>query len=187
MSEVIAYKGNVQGMDPVITRFTHLLNQFDARVQATPEASWSNQSPCSEWTARDVVVHVGNNVGRFCGQEIGPDDNIVTAWNLVRTDFEATAGTLDLDAEVPGPFGPMPTRDMIGRLLCNDVLVHTWDLARSVGGDERLDKDAVAGGYSGLKPMDGAIRRPGVFGDKIEPSDGDDLQTEFLKFLGRNV
>ena len=55
------------------------------------------------------------------------------------------------------------------------------------GGDETLDADAVAAGYSGLKPMDAMIRQPGVFGPKIEAAEGDDIQTEFLKFLGRAV
>jgi hypothetical protein len=35
--------------------------------------------------------------------------------------------------------------------------------------------------------MDAMIRQPGVFGPKIDPAEGDDLQTEFLKFLGRAV
>jgi uncharacterized protein (TIGR03086 family) len=71
--------------------------------------------------------------------------------------------------------------------MATDVLVHTWDLARAVGGDERLDEAAVAGAYSGLKPMDAMIRRPGVFGPKVEAPEGADLQTEFLSFLGRQV
>jgi uncharacterized protein (TIGR03086 family) len=81
----------------------------------------------------------------------------------------------------------MPAEQMIGRLTCTDVLVHTWDLARAVGGDETLDADAVAGAFSGLKPMDAMIRMPGVFGPKVDaPSDADE-QTEFLTFLGRTV
>jgi hypothetical protein len=35
--------------------------------------------------------------------------------------------------------------------------------------------------------MDAMIRMPGVFGPKIDADEGDDLQTEFLKFLGRAV
>jgi len=76
---------------------------------------------------------------------------------------------------------------LIGRLIATDVLVHTWDLARAVGGDERLDLAAVSDAYSGLKPMDEMIRRPGVFGPKIEPPAHADEQTEFLCFLGRRV
>ena len=85
-----------------------------------------------------------------------------------------------------GPFGPQPAEQVIGRLICTDVLVHIWDLARAVGGDESLDPDAVAAAYSGLKPMDAMIRMPGVFGPKVEAS-GTDLQSEFLAFLGRRV
>ncbi|CAB4600988.1 unannotated protein [freshwater metagenome] len=81
----------------------------------------------------------------------------------------------------------MPAEQILGRLVATDVLVHTWALARAVGGDETLPVDAVEGAYSGLKPMDAMIRQPGVFGPKVEPPAGADLQTEFLCFLGRQV
>ena len=99
---------------------------------------------------------------------------------------ETVLTTADLSASINGPFGPMPAADLLGRLVANDVLVHTWDLARAVGGDERLDEEMVRGAYSGMKPMDEMIRRPGVFGPKITV-DGADVQTEFLSFLGRTV
>jgi hypothetical protein len=81
----------------------------------------------------------------------------------------------------------MPAEQLIGRMISSDVLIHTWDLARAVGGDERLDADAVTGTYSGLKPMDAMIRMPGVFGPKVTPPEGADEQTELLCFLGRQV
>jgi uncharacterized protein (TIGR03086 family) len=178
----------------VIDRVTTIIHGFDARVRATPDASWGNAAPCEGWTARDVVVHVGNNLLRLGSalqgadpKEIGADDEIVTAWNDARDTFFAGVSTGDLSATVPGPFGPMPAEQVIGRLVATDVLVHTWDLARAVGGDEHLPEDAVAGAYSGLKPMDAMIRQPGVFGAKVTPPEGADLQTEFLCFLGRQV
>jgi uncharacterized protein (TIGR03086 family) len=181
-------------MSEVIGRVTHLVQQFDARVQAAPADSWGNAAPCDDWTARDVVVHVANNLNRLGnglqGQppvEVGADDDIVASWDATRDLFLSTVATADLSTELPGPFGPMPAEQLIGRLVCNDVLVHTWDLARAVGGDETLDQDAVAGAYSGLKPMDAMIRMPGVFGPKVESPEGADLQTEFLNFLGRTV
>ncbi len=36
----------------------------------------------------------------------------------------------------------MPAGQMISRFMTMDLLVHTWDLARAVGADERLDEDA---------------------------------------------
>ncbi len=89
--------------------------------------------------------------------------------------------------EVDGPAGTMPTGEIIGRFVCMDLLVHTWDLARAVGADERLDEDAVQRAYEVLEPMDDMIRRPGVFGPRLEPPDGADVQTQFLYFLGRRA
>ncbi len=177
----------------VIDRLNHLTAEFDARVQAAPADSWGNPAPCEGWTATDVVAHIANNMNGMAaaltGSEPGTFDaaDPVGSWNGARDRMLAAATTGDLSTKVPGPMGPMPAEQMIGRFMCMDVLVHTWDLARAVGGDEALDADAVAAGYSGLKPMDAMIRQPGIFGPKIEPADGDDLQTEFLKFLGRAV
>lgn len=178
----------------VIDRITKLVHDFDARVQAASADSWGNQSPCAEWKARDVVVHVGNSLlglgaglaGRE-GRQIGPDEDITAAWNEARDTFLGALDGADLSTTLPGPFGPMPAEQLIGRLISTDVLVHTWDLARAVGGDEHLDAEAVAGAYSGLKPMDAMIRQPGVFGAKVEAATDADLQTEFLSFLGRAV
>ncbi|MFZ4719240.1 MAG: TIGR03086 family metal-binding protein [Ilumatobacteraceae bacterium] len=177
----------------VIDRLTHLVNEFDARVQAAPADSWSNPAPCEGWTATDVVAHISRNfngmAAALTGTQPGEFDaaDPVGSWTAARDRMLGAATTGDLSTPVPGPAGPMPAEQMIGRFMCMDVLVHTWDLARAVGGDERLDQDAVERGYSGLKPMDAMIRQPGVFGPKIEPAEGDDLQTEFLKFLGRAV
>ena len=79
------------------------------------------------------------------------------------------------------------TADMIGRFICSDVLVHTWDVARATGGDETLDADAVTGSFAGLKPMDAMIRMPGVFGPKLEAAEGASEQDQFLAFIGRQV
>jgi uncharacterized protein (TIGR03086 family) len=177
----------------VIARYTQLVNGFDARVQAAPADAWGNAAPCDGWTAADVVGHVvgGMNgiVAGLTGSTAVEADTTdpVGSWNAARVAALATVSTADLSTNVQGPFGPMPAEQAIGRLMCTDLLVHTWDLARAVGGDEQLDADAVAGAYSGLKPMDAMIRMPGVFGPKIEAAEGDDAQTEFLKFLGRQV
>jgi len=178
--------------DEVVQRATRLVRGFDDRVRATPPGSWSNPAPCEGWTARDVVTHIGNNLSGVAAgltggepRQISADDEIVDAWGDARDRFLGALSTADLGTTLPGPFGPMPAEQLIGRLIATDVLVHTWDLARAVGGDEQLDAEAVSGAYAGLKPMDEMIRRPGVFGPKVEPPPGADEQTEFLCFLGR--
>jgi len=177
----------------VISRLTSLVGAFDARVQAAPAGSWSNAAPCDGWTATDVAAHICNNLNGMAANLTGSEQvafdaaDPASSWNGARDRMLAAANTADLSTPVPGPMGPMPAEQMIGRFICMDILVHTWDLARAVGGDESLDADAVAAAYSGLKPMDAMIRQPGFFGPKIDPAEGDDTQTEFLKFLGRAV
>jgi len=83
--------------------------------------------------------------------------------------------------------GPMPLEQMLPQLVCMDMLVHTWDLARAVGGDDRLDEEFVQQAYETLKPMDTMIRQPNLFGPKLDPPPGADVQTEFLYFLGRRA
>lgn len=177
----------------VIQRLTALLTDFDARVQAAPADSWGNPAPCDGWTAADVVGHItGNMNGVTAGltdtEAVAPDTTQpVATWNSSKAALLAAIDSTDLSKNIAGPFGPMPAEQFIGRFVATDVLVHTWDLARAVGGDEQLDQDAVAQAYSGLKPMDAMIRMPGVFGPKVETPEGAPLQTEFLNFLGRTV
>jgi uncharacterized protein (TIGR03086 family) len=178
----------------VIDRTTKLVNDFDARVQAVSPDAWSSPSPCEGWTARDVVAHVTNNLfgvkaGLSAGapRQVGADEDIAAAWAEARDGFLGALPGADLSTTLPGPFGPMPAEQLIGRLIATDVLVHTWDLARATGGDERLDADAVEGAHSGLKPLDAMLRVPGVFGPKVEPPSGADAQTQLLCFLGRTV
>ncbi|HRE00410.1 MAG TPA: maleylpyruvate isomerase family mycothiol-dependent enzyme, partial [Ilumatobacteraceae bacterium] len=122
----------------VVDRTTRLIRNFDERVQAAPPDSWSNQAPCEEWTARDVVTHVGNNLfgiaaglGSGDPRQITPEEDIVSAWDEARQRFLGVLPSADLTTNLPGPFGPMPAEELIGRLIATDVLVHTWDLARA--------------------------------------------------------
>ena len=68
----------------------------------------------------------------------------------------------------------------------NDVLVHTWDLARATGQDDTLDADTVGRMYAGMEPMEEAIRNSGHFGARVEVPEDADTQTKLLAFTGRN-
>ena len=177
-----------------IARITKLIDDFDARVKSAGNDKWDAGAPCEDWKARDVVAHVAGNLNRVSAglqgqqpREIGADEDIVSAWNTAKEGFQMALPTADLTQSVPGPFGPMPAEQLIGRIIATDVLVHTWDLARATGGDETLDQEAVAGSYSGLKPMSEMLRRPGVMGPEVTAPEGADLQTQFLSFTGRTV
>jgi len=176
-------------------RYRLIGSGFDARVRAATPANWEDQSPCEEWTARDVVAHVTNNHRRLIAEvqgdeprPLGADEDIAEAWSLAyQTMLQLSGDAETLGKTVQGPAGPMPFDQLLGRFVCMDVLVHTWDLARAIGGDENLDVESVGHAYEALKPMDAMIRQPGVFGPKLEAPPGADTQTEFLYFLGRQA
>jgi uncharacterized protein (TIGR03086 family) len=182
-------------MTQVQDRYRQVSNGFDAAVRAVTRDKWDTQSPCEQWRARDVVAHVvaghrGVIAGVRGGEStpLGAEDDPKKAWEEAsRAIDEITADRAALDKEIDGPTGKMPASEIIGRFVTMDLLVHTWDLARTVGADEHLDEDSVRRAYEALKPMDVMIRQPNVFGPKLEPPPGADLQTEFLYFLGRRA
>ncbi len=178
-------------MTATANRYANIAAAFTDRVRGVKD--WSAASPCEGWVARDIVAHVVGGHRRLLAgpdgpAELGADEDVVEAWTSATTGLHAAL--LDPEraaATLQGPFGPMPLEQLVGRLICTDTLVHTWDLARATGQNEALDADAVAGAYEGLKPLDAMIRNPGFFGPKIDTPEGADLQTEFLQFLGRAV
>lgn len=182
-------------MSDVQDRYRQVADGFDAAVKAAGSDKWAAPCPCDEWKARDVVAHVVEGhrgvIAAVKGGEsrpLGPDEDPRQAWEEARRGIdEITADAQAQAEEIDGPTGKMPAGQVIGRFVTMDLLVHTWDLARAVGADDRLDENSVRHAYDGLKPMDAMIRRPGVFGPKVEPPAGADLQTEFLCFLGRRV
>jgi uncharacterized protein (TIGR03086 family) len=168
---------------------------FDAAVRTVTPDQWGAQTPCEQWTARDLMAHIVENhrgvIASVRGGEsepLGADEDPRQAWeNASRAIGEITRDQEAVAKEIDGPTGKMPAGQIIGQFVTMDVLVHTWDLARAVGADERLDEDSVRRAYEALKPMDAMIRQPYIFGPKLEPPPDADLQTEFLYFLGRRA
>jgi uncharacterized protein (TIGR03086 family) len=181
-------------MTELAERYRRVAAAFTERVQAVPPEGWDDPAPCEGWVARDVVRHLVEWVPAFFSDTWGlppsetpsVDDDPVGAWMaLDRT----------LQAALDDPAVALSERDTrMGRssfeatldMICTgDVLVHTWDLARATGLDERLDADEVHRMLDGMEPMDEALRSSGHFGPKVVVPDGADEQTRLLAFLGR--
>ncbi|MGH7867803.1 MAG: TIGR03086 family metal-binding protein [Candidatus Dormibacteraceae bacterium] len=180
-------------MSEIAERYARIADAFTARLEDCPSESWGNPSPCEEWTAHDVAKHVVAThrtvLARLTGTDSIPpasEEDLLKSW---RIESEAVRVAL-VDPEkasvvVKGMLGDHSFEQLVSRLLCADTLVHTWDLARATGQDERLDPAGMAVAQEFLEPLDEAIRRPGGFGPKLEPPEGADAQTQFLCFVGR--
>jgi uncharacterized protein (TIGR03086 family) len=187
--------GDVTAVDvaEVAERYRRVADGFTARVRGVPDGGWSGQSPCPDWTARDVVAHVTRMhravAATLDGTEPPPvdeDGDLPAQWDAARDGIEAAlADPGRASRVVGGRFGEQPFASLVGRFVCTDVLVHTWDLARATGQDDSLDQPAARAALAALEPLDDAIRVPGGFGPAVEPpSDADDA-VRLLSFCGR--
>jgi uncharacterized protein (TIGR03086 family) len=79
----------------------------------------------------------------------------------------------------------MPLEDLVAMTGLMDLLVHTWDLARATGQDERLDPAEASGFLAGIEPWDAALRGSGHYGARVPVPDDADDQTKLLAFTGR--
>jgi uncharacterized protein (TIGR03086 family) len=173
-----------------VARYVRVSGAFGARVNGVRD--WSMSTPCSEWTALDLLAHVVNTHHRVLAtcegrepEEVDGTD-AVTAWPTVRARvIGAAVDPLLASSEVSTPFGSMPFAVLCGSLLCADTLIHTWDLARATGQDERLDAGDAAAVHAMLEPLDEGMRLPGGFAAKLEPPPGADAQARLLAFCGR--
>lgn len=182
-------------MTEISDRYRRLSAAFTERVMAVPADGWSSPSPCEGWTAAEVVSHVAEAAGLFLElveREAPPgppaSDDPVGAWEASR---QAIQDSLDDPAvaglEFEGQFGQATFEMAIDRFASPDVMIHTWDLARAAGLDERLDPDDVHEVFEAMRPMDEMLRGSGRFGPKMDPPPGADEQTQLLAFLGRTV
>lgn len=182
-------------MSEVSERYGRIAAGFDSRVQHCAADRWDSPSPCSEWSARGVAVHVVETHRRVLatldGGEtapLSPEEDLLEAWRSASGEVSATlADPARAATVVGGIFGEQPWEQLVSRLLCADTLIHTWDLARATGQDEQLDAAAVAAATEFLTPLDEAIRRPGGFGPKLEAPEYADPQTTLLAFVGRQT
>jgi hypothetical protein len=64
--------------------------------------------------------------------------------------------------------------------------MHTWDLSRATGQDDRLDPGFCAQLLGGMEQMEEAIRSSGQYGPRVEVPGDSDTQTRLLGFIGRD-
>ncbi|GAA2359472.1 hypothetical protein Cme02nite_36000 [Catellatospora methionotrophica] len=168
---------------------------FTERVRGVASGDWERPAPCAGWVARDVVghlvewfpgfLHAGAGVELPKGPPVAEDP--VAAWAVhsdgvqALLDDPATAGKVLRNPNI----GEMPLDHAVAMFYTSDVFMHTWDLARATGQDERLDPQRCAAMLEGMLPMDAALRSSGHYGPRVGVPDDADPQTRLLAFIGR--
>jgi len=177
-----------------IERYQSVADGFSLRLAGVGADQWSLPTPCTDWTVLDLAAHViATHRGVLCNLEGGKPDEVDKEGDLTPQWERASQGIIDALADetkagttVGGMFGEQTFESLVGRLLCTDTLVHSWDLARATGQDESLDTEAVTKALEALTPLDEGLRRPGGFAPRIASAPEADIQTELLNFCGRS-
>jgi uncharacterized protein (TIGR03086 family) len=162
---------------------------------------WSEPSVCSGWSVKDVADHVlgGNRFAVALVDGASPAEALTRALAesfdgdpvarfVESADAQLAAFTRPgaLDANVHHPEG-----DISGRtFLCyrvGDLLLHGWDIARSTGGDDRLDDELVPGVWREYQQLLGTSAGNGAFGTGPSGDVPDDapLARHLLDLTGR--
>jgi uncharacterized protein (TIGR03086 family) len=185
------------GMNDILERWKRLTEGFGQRLEAVRDDQWDSPTPCADFTVRQLVSHaidvqrlVPKRLGASGAIDTSNGDDLKATWRAVRgAALETCSAEGALEREIDSPFGgQMPAGHFFGGPACGDLLIHTWDLARAIGADEKLPADACQAALAFLQAAPAElIRQPGRFDAAIEPPAGADVQTQLLCFAGRQL
>ncbi|MBW8801463.1 MAG: TIGR03086 family protein [Streptomyces sp.] len=190
--------GDVPPSPRVVERWRRLSAGFQARADAVRLDQWDSPAPCAGWTARDVVAHMVGWMPALWFPAVGrplpdlPDPTTDPAASWAALDLAVQELLEDAPAAQLPTFtraGTMSLEQLVAMTGLMDVLVHTWDLARATGQDERLDPHEVAAFLPDLEgmptEMDEAMRLSGHYGPRVDVPPDADPQVRLLALTGR--
>ncbi|MGW4943419.1 TIGR03086 family metal-binding protein [Actinoplanes sp. NPDC004185] len=175
-------------------RHRQIAGLFTERVRGT--RSWDAPAPVAGWTARDVVRHLTDWFPGFLAAGAGidlprgpsVDEDPVRAWQVHSDGVQAVLDDpATAQRELSNPhIGNLPLAAAIDQFYTSDVFMHTWDLSRATGQDDRLDPAFCAGLLAGMEQMEEILRSSGQYGPRVEVPADADIQTRLVGFIGRD-
>jgi uncharacterized protein (TIGR03086 family) len=194
--------------DAVADRFDISSQGFERLLLNVRSGQWDWPTPCSEWTVRDLVNHMtrgnlsyarllqGGTAAEFLAQRdvdaLGTDPAGAYT-RSVRACAAAFAARGAPDRTVDYPLGVITGRQALA-VRTTDSTIHTWDLARAIGVDERLDASLVAWISDHLDQIYAGLSETPVAADTTHRffalprgplADGASRQDQLLHLMGR--
>jgi uncharacterized protein (TIGR03086 family) len=156
-----------------------------------------NATPCAEFDLRGLLNHlIGAMTIQAEAAETGkaalpgPDadfigddpaqavkdarDRLVAAWTK--------PGVLDKSLDLP--WGQFPA-SMYAGMVFTESIVHGWDVAQATGQDFDPDPELAEAALAYLTPIDGMLRQPQVYAERIEVSADAPVIERLIAFTGR--
>jgi uncharacterized protein (TIGR03086 family) len=168
------------------------------RAVAVVEAVEGDQlgcpTPCSEWSVRQLIDHLVGGAEYLLAAATG--SKVVAPSGALGTNYRTCVNRVLASLESPGALervcvSPLGFEWSVAEAVAGtfmDVLIHTWDLARATGQDERLDAELVEACSAMFLPeMPRRGREAGIIGPEVMLADGASSQDRLLAAMGRAV
>ena len=170
--------------------FLDAADRFSATVDATTD--WSAPSPCTGWTAADVVDHVVDTERDYLSRmdvdlPARPTGSPAEVWAAHLAAVRPLV-TDELRArEYDGFFGRTTMGATLDDFYGFDLVVHGWDLGSSQGAPTTFtdgDMDAMERAFVGFGDH---AYDDGVFEQPVDVAEDADRQTRLLARMGRRA
>jgi len=164
---------------------------FHDRVVAVGHSGWAGASTCTDWTVRDILDHVvgGNRfaVASLDGLPLeeaflsalspGFDGQPVELFSVSAADqLRAFGSPGAFERLVDHPIGQITGRDFLNFRIC-DLVLHSWDIARSTGGAERFDDRLVEFVWAQMEDGARSVLDSGSYGTRQDSAPDRSLTT----------
>jgi uncharacterized protein (TIGR03086 family) len=188
-------------MTDVSGLFQRASDGFARHVHSISGEQWHDPTPCTDWDVRMLVNHVaveqlwvpplvdGSGVGdvgdRFDGDQLGEDP--VATWDAAVAASQSAfgaPGALETTVSLSG--GAKATSEYCWEMT-TDALIHSWDLARGIGGDETLDAELIDLVYERTLPVAEQLHETGLFAPPVRVPSNAKPQTRLLALFGRRA
>ncbi len=169
--------------------------EFAIRLAAVND--WHAPTPNTDWDIAQLVRHVTEEqqwvphllTGKTLEQaraEIEPlGDDLVAEWARYSTAATEAWVGVPAEASVQLSYDTVRVEDYL-REQVSDVTIHSWDLARATGSDERLDEKLVEAAWTIFEPQRDTLAASGLFADPVAIDDDAPLQLRLLAITGRD-
>jgi len=180
-------------MNPTAARYDAADRPLTELLDAVPATRWASPSPCSGWTAADVVAHLIDTQRDFLathGVELGAAPDVAAdpaaAWREhAKQVTVALADGAVAAREFDGFFGRTTVGAALEQFYVWDMLVHRWDIARATGDDDGLTAEELDRIEAGADSFGPALHMEGICGPAVDVPPDADRRTRVLSRLGR--
>ncbi len=177
------------------SRYDRRMTPLTRLVDAAPEESWAQPSPCAGWTAADVLQHLIDTQRDFmlkAGADMpDPTPDVMKGAALAwRTHAEAVARGL-ADASVgerphQTMTGPSTVGDVMDLFYGFDMVVHRWDIARATGQETTFSEAELDAVETALEGFGEHLYGDGVCAPAVELGPDATRQDRVLARTGRD-